>query len=90
MKYRVKLAQIRTVEVELDAPAYDIAHLRALDMLNDAEWKLWKVQTERMEKEPFEESLEHRHKRQREFEQSLQRNREEMFGEPTKGDLFAP
>ena len=87
MKYRVKVAQIRTTEIEVSAPHYDITQLRATEALNNAEWQVWKVQTERLEKEPFEERLEQRNERQRQFEASL-RQQKRMFGEPTKGDLF--
>jgi hypothetical protein len=46
MKYRVKVAQIRTTEIEIDAPHYDIAQLRATEQLKDAEWNVWKMTTE--------------------------------------------
>ena len=47
---------------------------------------MWKVQIDRMEKEPFEERLEQRHERQRQIEAVVQQQK--MFGEPTTGDLF--
>jgi hypothetical protein len=86
MKYRVKVAQIRTTEIEGDAPHYDIAQLRATEQLKDAEWNVWKMTTERVEKEPFEESLEQRHERQRQIE--AVRQQQKMFGEPTTGNLL--
>jgi hypothetical protein len=86
MKYRVKGAQIRTTEIEVDAPHYDIAQLRATEQLKDADWNAWKMQIDRIEKEPFEESLEQRHERQRQIEAVVQQQK--MFGEPTTGDLF--
>lgn len=55
MKYRVKLSQIRTTEVELDAPSYDLAVLRAEEALPKAKWKLWKRDVVKIEKEPVEE-----------------------------------
>jgi hypothetical protein len=86
MKYRVKVAQIHTTEIEVDAPHYDIADLRAAEGLHNAEWKVWKVQIDRMEKEPFEETLEERAEKQRRIEAIIEQQK--MFGEPTKGDLF--
>ena len=86
MKYRVKVAQIRTTEIEIDAPHYDIAQLWATEQLKDAEWNVWKMTTERLEKEPFEETLEERAEKQRRIEAVIEQQK--MFGEPTKGDLF--
>jgi hypothetical protein len=86
MKYRVKVAQIRTTEIEVDAPHYDIAQLRATEALTNAEWNVWKVTIDRIKKEPFEETLEERAEKQRQIE--AVRQQQKMFGEPTTGDLF--
>jgi hypothetical protein len=86
MKYRVKVAQIRTTELEVDAPHYDIAQLRATEQLKDADWNVWKVTIDRVEKEPFEETLEERAEKQRRIEAVIQQQK--MLGERTKGDLF--
>ena len=86
MKYRVKGAQIRTTEIEVDAPHYDLAQLRATEQLKDADWNVWKVTIDRVEKEPFEETLEERAEKQRRIEAVIQQQK--MLGERTKGDLF--
>ena len=60
MKYRVKVVQIRRAEIEVEAPHYDIAQLRAQAELERTPWQMQKMEIVQME----------------------------MFGDPTKGDLF--
>ena len=48
MRYRVKVVQMRVTELELEAPFYDNALVRAEELLQDAEWTTLKIQPEVM------------------------------------------